>query len=161
MYSSEKITQIERLYANSDVSDQFLIRASIANALKDHSPSVLKNNGTDWILCTLTLHKKPPEDTMRVLQSILRFLYFFDFGMVDITTNDIKFKDPPIIADTCLIGIGFFRKRMERMYKRNAAPSIDYYTEAGRLAFIGTGYESVGKDFCEWTSFIEKEFVDN
>lgn len=161
MYSAEKITQIELLYSDSDVNDQFLIRASIANALKDHPPSVLKNNGTDWILCTLALHKKSPEDTMRVLQSILRFLRFFDFGMVDITTKNIEFKDTPLIADTCLVGIGFFRERMERMHKRKAAPSVDYYTEAGRLAFIRTGYESIGEDFCGWTSFIEKEFIDN
>ena len=151
MYSSEKITQIELLYANSDVDDQFLIRASIANALKDHPPTVLKNNGTDWILCTLALHNKSPEDTVRVLQSIYRFLYFFDFGMVDMTNKDMKFKDPLVVADTCLVGIGFFRERMERLHKRNAAPSVNYYAEAGKLAFIKTGYESVGEDFCEWT----------
>jgi hypothetical protein len=156
IYDKKQINQIESLYENSNLGDQFLIRASIAQALKDKGSAVFRDNGSDWILCTLATHNKSPEDTLRVFQSIIRSMDKFSFGIL---TEDIQYKYPYQIADTCLIGLGFFRNQMERLHQRRAAPSPNYYSEAGRLAFLRTGYESIGDDFSAWTAFIENEFA--
>ena len=155
IYDKKKISQIESLYENSDLSDQLLIRASIAEALKDREGKVITGNGMDWILCTLATHNKSPEDTLRIFQSINRSMENFTFGLL---TDEIKLKHPYQIADTCLIGLGFFRNKMEQLHRLRAAPSLKYYWEAGRLAFIRTGYTSISKDFSQWIDFIENEF---
>ena len=45
------------------------------------------------------------------------------------------------------------------MHQKRAAPSVDYYAEAGALVFVRSGYETIGNNFRGWTDFIERELT--
>ena len=153
--NEKKQKALETLYLDSDSKTQFLIRSTIAEALKD-CPRILEDNGTDFVLCTLASYHKSENDTMRIFQSIMRCFDGINFGLL---TEEIKWKDLNLIADETLVGISFFRKRMEELNKRRAAPSVNYYEQAGALAFSRLGYETIGNEFNGWTEFINKELV--
>jgi len=155
LYDKNKQNKFKELYISSDSETQLLIRSTIAESLKD-CPRILKSNGFDWLLCSLSSYHKNVDDTIRVYQSIIRTFYSIDFGLL---TEDIKWKNLNSIADESLVGISFFRKYIEEMNKRRASPSVEYYSKAGSLAFHRLGYDNIGKDFLGWTSFIEKEIV--
>ena len=154
-YSEDKQAAFEKLYSDSDVKDQFLLRASLAQSLKD-CPKLVSSHGTDWILCTLTQHAREEEETVRVFQGIMKCLNNFSYGML---TEEIKFRETNSVADTCLVGIGFFRDHMNRRHKMKAAPSVEYYSKMGALAYHRLGFDELGDHFNEWTEFIEKEFT--
>jgi hypothetical protein len=155
LYNKTQQEALEKLYADSDSSTQLLIRSTIANALKDY-PKIIESHGADWLLCTLAMNKKSEEDTVRVYQGVMNMLNKMSFGIL---TDDIKFKEMKDIADACLVGIGFFRKHMETLHNRKAAPSVSYYRKAGAVAFKRLGFEEIGKNFNDWTDFIEKELT--
>lgn len=155
VYSPEQQTVFERLYSDSDSKDQFLLRARLAKTLQD-SPKMIPSHGIDWILCTLTQHERDEEETVRVFQGIVKCLRHFSYGML---TEEIKWREMNEVADTCLVGIGFFRDHMERRHRMKAAPSVDYYSKMGALAYKRIGFEDLGDHFNEWTEFIEKEFT--
>ena len=155
LYDEKKQKALESLYNNSDINDQFLIRSVISEALKD-CPRILESHGTDFILCTLASYHKSDSDTVRVFQSIMKMFDGIDFGLL---TEKIKWKSLNVIADECLVGVGFFRKRMDEMYKRHAAPSSEYYSKVGSAAFNRLGYEKISENFSGWTDFIEKELA--
>jgi hypothetical protein len=154
LYNEKKQKQFESLYTESDSSTQFLLRAQLAKSLKD-CPRLLMSHGTDWILCALSTHNKSEEDTVRVFASVVRKLHKIEFGLL---TNSIQWRETNDVADSCLVGISFFRKRMELMNRRGA-PSVDYYMKAGSLAFQRLGYENIGTEFADWVDFIEDEFA--
>lgn len=155
LYNQNQQEALENLYADSDSSTQLLIRSTIANALKDY-PRLIESHGADWILCTLASYHKPEEDTMRVFQSIMKMLNKISFGIL---TEDIKLKEMSDVADSCLVGIGFFRPHMERLHNKRGAPSVSYYRNAGSVAFKRLGFEQIGNNFNGWTDFIEKELT--
>lgn len=154
-YSDTKKQSFEKLFNNSDSKTQFLIRKTIANALKD-SPKILEKSGPDWILSTLCSFNKSEEDTMRVFQSIINTFNKIYFGLLN---QDIEWRSTNQIADFSIVGLGFFRKRMEILNKRKGSPSVDFYTKAGTSAFKILGYENISENFSGWTNFIEKEFI--
>jgi hypothetical protein len=63
------------------------------------------------------------------------------------------------MADDCLVGLSFFRERIERMHQRTAAPSTEYYMKAGSLAFQRLGFDEISQNFEGWVNFIENEFL--
>ena len=154
VYDDAKQKAFEDLYATADVREQFLLRSTLAQALQD-CPKLIGSHGTDWILCTLTQHEREAEETIRVFRAIMNCLHKFSYGML---TEDIKFREINEVADTCLVGVGFFRPHMEIRHKLKAAPSVDYYTKMGSLAYRRLGYDELGEHFEEWTEFIEREF---
>ena len=155
-YTEDKQQAFEKLYSDADdVKDQFLLRRTLAQSLKD-CPSFIPSHGTDWILCTLTQHERESEETIRVFHGIMKHMNEFSYGML---TENMKWRAMCDVADCCLIGVGFFREHMERRHRMKAAPSVDYYSKMGALAYQRTGYEDLGEHFDDWTSFIEKEFM--
>jgi len=154
-YNEEKQKGFEELYQSASSEDQMLLRGVLAQALKDRI-DIIPSHGADWFLCTLAQYGRDPENTIRVLQAIIRQLRYFHFGILN---ENIEFKPTEEIADTCIVGVGFFREKMERLHRRHAAPSVDYYSQAGALAFIKTGYDEIGNDFRGWTDFIESEML--
>jgi hypothetical protein len=155
LYNEPKQRAFERLYLDSDDNDRLLMRATIAQALKD-CPRLLPSNGTDWILCTLSSYHKSEDDTLRVFQALMRRLERIQFGLL---TSDIKWKGMNDMADDCLVGLSFFRERIERMHQRTAAPSTEYYMKAGSLAFQRLGFDEISQNFEGWVNFIENEFL--
>jgi hypothetical protein len=155
LYDEPKQRAFEMLYLDSDDQDRLLLRATIAEALKD-CPRLLPSNGTDWILCTLSSYHKSNDDTLRVFQALMRKIERIQFGLL---TADIKWKEMNDVADDCLVGLSFFRRRMELLHQKRAAPSPDYYREAGALAFKRLGFDEISNNFEGWVSFIEKEFI--
>lgn len=155
LYDEKKQNAFESVYNNSSINTQLLIRSTIAEALKD-CPRILESHGSDFILCTLASYHKNEEDTMRIYQSIMHMFSVISFGFL---TEDIKFKEMNEVADSCLVGISFFRERMEWLNQRKAAPSVSYYKKMGAVAFHHLGYDAIGDDFNGWISFIEKELV--
>ena len=155
LYDENKQKALESLYSDSDSTTQLLIRSTIAEALKD-CPRILESHGSDWILCTLASHHSSENDTMRVYQSIMNKFDSFSIGLL---TDEIKWREMNDIADECLIGVGFFRKYLEERHKRKASPSVEYYSQAGAVAFDRLGFETIAKGFSNWTSFIENEFL--
>jgi len=155
VYDESKQTAFKNLYMDADSKDQFLLRATLAQALKD-SPKVIPSHGTDWILCTLAQHERQEEETVRVFQGIVKCLRSFSVGML---TDDIKWREMNDVADYCLVGIGFFREYMENLHRRRGAPSVTYYSKMGALAYQRVGFDELGEHFDEWTQFIEKEFI--
>jgi len=153
LYDDKTQKSLESLYLNENCKTQFLIRSVIAESLKD-CPKIFDANGTDFILCTLASYHKSDEDTARVFQSIIKKLKHISFGLL---TEEIKWKEVSDIADTCLVNLSFFRKYMEELCNRRAAPPISYYKEAGSLAFQRLGYENISEDFDGWINFIENE----
>jgi len=154
VYDDAKQKAFEDLYSTADVKTQFLLRSTLAQALQD-SPKLIPSHGTDSILCTLSQHERDAEETVRVFQAIMNCLHKFSYGML---TDDIQWKGMNEVADSCLVGIGFFREHIEVKHRRKAAPSVDYYTKMGALAYHRLGYDDLGEHFQEWTAFIEKEF---
>src|SRR4051812_41514934 len=108
LYTPSNQHAFEKLYVESETKDQMLLRSTIAEALKD-CPKILPSHGSDWILCTLASHKKSEDDTMRIYAAIMRNLEKFHFGLL---TDDIKWKEMNDIADSCLVGLSFFRKNI-------------------------------------------------
>lgn len=153
LYNEKEQKALESLYSDSDSATQLLIRSTIAEALKD-CPKILESHGSDWILCTLSSFHKSSDDTMRVYQSIMSNLGHFSIGLLD---DGIKWKNLDRISNECLIGVGFFRKYLEERCKRKASPSVEYYSQAGAIAFDRLGFDTIANDFLGWTSFIEKE----
>lgn len=153
LYDNKKQKSFKSLYGDSSLKDQMLLRATIAEALKD-CPKNIPSNGIDWILCTLASYQKSEEDTFRIFQGVSRHIDHISFGLF---TEDIKWKETNQVADECLVGLSFFRRKMEMMHERRAAPSIEYYKKAGELAFHRLGFESISEDFNGWINFIEKE----
>ena len=155
LYSDDKQKALKSLYENSDSQTQLLIRSTIAEALKD-CPKILESHGSDWILCTLASYHKSDDDTARVFQGIMRMMDKMEFGLL---TEDIKYKEMNAIADSCLVGLAFFRKRFEELHRRRAAPNVSYYMKTGSVAFQRLGFDEIGDNFDGWVNFIEKEFV--
>lgn len=155
LYTTENQKAFEKLYMDSDSKEQMLLRYTIAEALKD-CPKILTSHGSDWILCTLASYKKSEDDTMRIYAGIMRNLEKFHFGVL---TEDIKWKEINDIADSCLVGLSFFRKYVELKHKLKALPSPDYYFDVGSAAFSRIGFENIGEDFSGWVNFLEREFT--
>ena len=155
LYTPENQKAFEKLYLDSEPKEQMLLRSTLAEALKD-CPKILTSHGSDWILCTLASYQKSEDDTMRVYSAIMRHLDSFSFGLL---TDEIKWREMNEVADSCLVGLSFFRKYIEVKHKRKASPSPDYYTKAGAVAFNRLGWEDIGDDFNGWISFIEKEMT--
>lgn len=158
LYSNNerKRDAFKSLYDDSGVGVQFLMRSTIAEALKD-CPRIIESHGMDWILCTLASYHKSDDDTVRVFQAIVNKFSNISFGMI---TDDIKFREVNDLANTCLISLSFFRPLVELMNKRRGAPSVDYYMRAGSLAFHRIGFDGIGDNFLGWVSFIEREMVN-
>ena len=157
LYCDKQQRAFESLYTASDVHDQMLMRATLAEALKD-CPRILESHGSDWIFCTLSAFQKSPDDTARVFQAIMRNLDRFTVGLL---TDDIKWREMNEVADSCLVGLSFFRKYMEMKHKRRASPSPDYYKQVGVIAFQRLGYDSISEEFDGWISFIQKEMTND
>lgn len=155
VYDEKKQRAFEQVYVESDSSTQMLMRATLAEALKD-CPRILTSHGTDWILCTLASHKKSEEDTIRVFSAIIRKINRIGFGLL---TEKIEWREANDVADSCLVGIGFFREHMEQLHRYRGAPSVEYYMQAGSLAFQRLGYEKIGDEFEDWVGFIQNEFM--
>ena len=157
LYDEEKQKALESLYSDSDSTTQLLIRSTIAEALKD-CPQIFDTNGADWVLCTLSSFHKSQDDTMRVYQALMSNLNKFSIGLLD---DKIEWRELNDIADSCLVGLSFFRKHMEAKHKRRALPSPDYYREAGSVAFHRLGFDDISAEFNDWVSFIEKEMTSD
>jgi hypothetical protein len=157
LYDEPKQQAFERLYSESDGKDQLLLRSTVAEALKD-CPRLILSHGTDWIFCTLASYHKSPDDTSRVFQSVVRKLNSIQFGLLTVE-KEVKFKEMNEVADDCLVGLSFFQERVERMHRRKAAPSVDYYMKVGSLAFQRLGFDHIGEDFEGWVKFIQKEMT--
>lgn len=155
LYNEQQQTALETLYQDSDSKTQLLIRSTIAEALKD-CPKILESHGSDWILCTLASYHKSDDDTARVFQGVMRMFNKMDFGLL---TDNIKYKEMNAIADSCLVGLAFFRKRFEELHRRRAAPAVSYYRKTGSVAFQRLGYDEIGDNFNGWVDFIEKELT--
>jgi len=156
-YPAEKQEQAKSLYHESSYSDQILIRSSIAHALED-CPSMLESHGPDWMLCTLCKRERPSDETMRVFQSLLRFVYEpIDLYLIEVG-NTPRFKPMEDVADTCLIGVGLFKDYIANRSSRHGSPSPKWYADAGRLAFARSGHDDVAAEFDQWTGFIETNF---
>ena len=156
LYTPENQIAFERLYNDSESKEQMLLRSTIAEALKD-CPKILPSHGSDWILCTLASYKKSEDDTMRVYSGIMRNLEKFHFGVL---TEDIKWKEINEIADSCLVGLSFFRKYVETKHRLRALPSPNYYADVGSAAFNRIGYDDIANNFSGWVRFIEKEMTN-
>jgi hypothetical protein len=148
---------LETLYSESDSSTQLLIRSTIAEALKD-CPKIIESHGSDWVLCTLASFHKPEDDTMRIYQAIMTNLEKFYIGLLD---ENIKLRNMNEVADSCLIGLSFFRKHLEQKYQRKSLPSPDYWSKVGSVAFYRLGYDKIGEEFNLWVNFINKEMTND
>lgn len=157
LYSSDNQRAFERLYIDSEPKEQMLLRSTLAEALKD-CPKILPSHGYDWILCTLSSYNKSPDDTMRVYQGIVKHIDSFSIGILD---DKIKWKPMSDIADSCLVGLAFFRKHIEEKHKRRALPSPDYYSKAGAVAFQRLGFDEIGDNFLGWVDFVKKEMTND
>ena len=157
LYDDETQKSLESLYLDEDSKTQLLIRSVIAESLKD-CPKIFDVNGADWVLCTLSSFHKSPDDTMRIYQSIMSNLNRFSVGLLD---DKIKWRELNEIADSCLVGLSFFRRHMEAKHRRRALPSPDYYREAGSAAFHKLGFDEISTEFNSWVSFIEKEMTND
>ena len=156
VYNQRKQQLFEDLYSDADVPDQFLLRRTLAQALKD-CPAVIPSHGTDWVLCMLTQYEKSEEDTVRVFQAVMKYVGKpLAVGMVN---EKIKMRSASDIADSCMVGIGLFREYLERMHQHRAAPSVDYYTQLGSVTFHKLGFDDIADNFCGWTEFLEKELT--
>lgn len=93
---------------------------------------------------------------MRVFQAIMSQLDKFEIGLLD---DKIRLREMNEVADSCLVGLSFFRKYLETKHKFKALPSPDYYKKAGSTAFHRLGYESIGDEFDSWVVFIQNEMT--
>jgi len=156
MYDGKKAESFKDLYIESDSDQQFRLRGYIAEQLKD-IPKFIPLHGTDWILCTLCQYQKNEEDTVRIFQSIVRYIHQpITFGLLD---EKIKSRNMSDVADSCIVGLSIFKERFEYTYKVHASPSPDYYKQLGALAFDKIGYSGIAYNFDGWVQFLEKELT--
>jgi len=157
LYDEKKQQSLEELYSDSDSSTQLLIRSTVAESLKD-CPKLIESHGSDWVLCTLASFHKSEEDTMRVYQAVMNNFDSFSIGLLD---DNIQLRSMDVVADSCLIGLSFFKKYIERKCKYNGLPSPEYWSKVGSVAFCRVGYENIGEEFDSWVGFINKEMVND
>lgn len=157
LYDEQKQKSLEDLYSESDSSTQLLIRSTVAEALKD-CPKLLESHGSDWVLCTLASFHKSEEDTMRVYQAIMSNLEKFSIGLLD---ERIQMRGMNEVADSCLVGLSFFRKHLEQKHHYKAFPAPSYWSKVGSVAFYRLGYDRIGEEFNSWVVFINKEMTND
>jgi len=157
LYDEQKQQSLETLYSESDSHTQLLIRSTIAEALKD-CPRLIASHGSDWVLCTLASFNKSEDDTMRVYQAIMNNFDNFSIGLLD---ERIRYRSTEQIADSCLVGLAFFRKYLELKYQRKALPAPSYWSQVGSVAFSRLGYNRIGEEFDSWVVFINKEMTND
>jgi len=95
---------------------------------------------------------------MRVYQAIMTNLDKFSIGMLD---ENIKLRSMDEVADSCLVGLSFFRKYLEQKHQYKALPSPNYWSKVGAVAFDRLGYERIGEEFDSWVVFINKEMTND
>jgi len=157
LYDEQKQQSLETLYSESDSHTQLLIRSTIAEALKD-CPRLIESHGSDWVLCTLASFNKPEDDTMRVYQAIMSNFDSFSIGLLD---EHIRLRSPEQVADSCLVGLAFFRRYLEFRHRLKALPSPSYWSRVGSVAFSRLGYNRISEDFDSWVVFISKEMTND
>lgn len=159
-YPKEKQEHFESVFKDADDNERMLMKSVVAKALKD-VPKILPSHGLDWILCTLSMHERSIDDTFRIYQSIVKKLPVIVHGLAKQIDRHgkIAWRDSDDAADTCLIGLSFFKENLEKLHQRRAAPSVSYYMQAGALAFKRAGFDSIGEEFSQWVSFIEDELA--
>lgn len=158
LYTKQKQSAFESVYSDASSTEQMLMRSVVGEALKD-TPGIIASHGSDWILCTLSINHKSPEDTLRVFQSIMRKFDAISTGVTVVNKEKLEWRTICDMADTCLVGLGFFKKHLEQQHKRRGAPSTDYYSHVGALAFRRLGFDSIGEEFQDWVDFIENELA--
>lgn|SRR5574343_42723 len=162
LYDADTREQVISLYENSNSEDRLTIRATVSQALQD-TPRILTHNGADWLLCTLCRYDKSVNETMRVYQTLARYVTDADImvGMLETihSENQIELRIPEHneLADACLMMVSLFPEHLERKQRRYGAPSVKWYSQVGALAFSRAGHADVAQHFDGWSSFINQE----
>lgn len=166
LYSEEKAQTIKKLYLDetTTIGQQLLIRGEVARDA-DSKEFILPEHGTDLILCILAKAHKSEHETLRIFQTMTRFVngmgWSFE-GLVHIEQRGgvqiCRTKTFRDLADECLFAVALLREYLDRHCKRTGAPSADYYSKLGKLAFATTGFEDISSNWGFWTNYLEVEF---
>jgi len=85
----------------------------------------------DYFLSQLYLASKPDDETMRILKTLNRYVKHCNrdmfYSIEILNERTIRFKPLNDIADDCLLTISLFRKHIEELRRRRAAPSLHWY----------------------------------
>lgn len=156
--SSKRDLVKDLFFNNSSGEDRLLIRCQVARILEDN-PTIIQSSGKEWILCVLSKFEKNENDTLRVFSSLCNCLRGeFNHHVLD---ENIKFKEVSTIADNCLVGLSFFKKRIISKHQTKSSPSVSYYRNLGIQSFCACGFERISQDFDDWVEFIETELSYN
>ena len=112
----------------------------------------------DYFLSQLYLASKPDDETMRILKTLNRYVKHCNrdmfYSIEILNERTIRFKPLNDIADDCLLTISLFRKHIEELRRRRAAPSLHWYVMIGTRSFERLGYYDIARNYEFWTDFI-------
>lgn len=64
-----------------------------------------------------------------------------------------------LLAEKTLISLSFYPKAMERRWKRNGAPSPEYYRRASKMLFEKNNLDCIARHHEKWEMFFSEYFV--
>ena len=76
------------------------------------------------------------------------------FYSIDISEKNIKYKDLDDLADDCLMTVSIFKKHIQKLWKRHAAPPLSWYVYIGTDSFKKLGYYDIANNYDFWRMFI-------
>jgi len=62
------------------------------------------------------------------------------------------------LASRCLVSLGFFLGYMQHLTDNHGYPSPEFYTNAGKQAFVEDGRRDVSEHFESWTGYMHDRF---
>lgn len=114
----------------------------------------------DYFLSKLYLTNKPANETMRILKTLTRYVKICNrdiFYTIEIFNNGtLRHKPLSDLADDILITVSIFSKHIQKLHKRGAAPSIQWYIQVGSTSFQQLGYPDIANAYGYWTCFIQE-----
>jgi len=116
---------------------------------------------TDWFLSQLYQANRPDSETMRILQTLNRYVklatnrdIFYSIDIINETT--IRSKPLNDLADDCLLTTSVFSKHIWEMHRHRATPAFHWYVMVGTSSFEKLGYYDIARDYGYWNMFIRE-----
>ena len=120
------------------------------------------NWGEEWILNTLYDANRTDIETMRVYQTLRRYIYDTRvfFGVIDIINPGVvRFKPATDVADDCFFSVTLFPQAIRSKARKYGSPGVRYYANAGKNAFCTTGYGCVAKNWEFRKKYVREHFI--
>lgn len=155
---------IDRLFVKSqadairtlweDTSSRSLIKKEIAKTLLDND-QIINEFPLTQLMFIMSL--SPFADSENECNNVAEIIYW-GIHRIDIIPMVTEHNGKEL-AYRCLISLGFFKPILVRRWKRQGAPSPDFYRQVGIESFKRIGMVDIGNHFGKWEGYIGEFFI--